>query len=76
MQGRTWPEINNEVFADREKPPDERYIRTIVGRYKPVIMQKWREDLYRHWLAGSEARAKSNIQKNEGKGKSRTANSG
>ena len=55
MQGRTWAEINNEVFADRAEPPDERYIRTIVDRYKPLVMQKWREDLRRRWLARSEA---------------------
>ena len=76
MQGRTWAEINNEVFADRAEPPDERHIRTIVDRYKPLVMQKWREDLRRRWLAGSEAREKRSIQKNERKGKSRTANSG
>lgn len=76
MQGRTWPEINNEVFADRAEPPDERYIRTIVDRYKPQVMQKWREDLRRRWLAGSEAREKRSIQKNERKGKSRTPYSG
>ena len=69
MQGRTWAEINNEVFADRAEPPDERYIRTIVDRYKPLVMQKWREELRRRWLAGSEAREKRSIQKNERKGK-------
>ena len=51
MQGRTWAEINAEAFADRAEPPDERYIRTIVNRYKPLVMQKWREDLRRRWLA-------------------------
>jgi hypothetical protein len=76
MQGKTWAEINYEVYADRTEPPDERHIRTIVDRYKPLVMQKWREDLRRRWLAGSEARAKRSIQKNERKGKSRTANSG
>ena len=76
MHGRTWSEINNELFADRAEPPDERHIRTIVGRYKPVVMQKWREDLLRRWLAGSTARLKRSIQKNQGKGKSRTANYG
>ena len=76
MQGRTWEDINNEVFADRAEPPDERHIRTIVDRYKPLVMQKWREDLRRRWFAGSEAREKRGIQKNERKGKSRTANSG
>ena len=76
LQGKTWAEINNEVFADRAKPPDERHIRTIVDRYKPLVMQKWREDLHRQWLAGSEARLKESIQQNERKGKSRTPNSG
>ena len=76
MQGRTWSEINNEIFADRAQSPDERHIRTIVDRYKPVVMQKWREDLRGRWLAGSEARDKRSIQKNKVKGKSRTANSG
>ena len=42
MQGKTWAEINNEVFADRAEPPDERYIRTIVNRYKSVVMQSAR----------------------------------
>jgi hypothetical protein len=76
MQGRTGVEINNQVFADRAEPPDERHIRTIVNRYKPLVMQKWREDLRRRWLAGSEVREKRSIQKNQAKGKSRTANSG
>jgi hypothetical protein len=75
MQGKTWAEINNEVFADRAEPPDERHIRTLVDRYKPLVMQKWRKDLRRRWLAGSEAREKNCIQKNEKKGKSRTPNS-
>jgi hypothetical protein len=75
MQGMTWTEINNEVFADRPEPPDERHIRTIVARYEPLVMEKWREDYRRQWLAGSEAREKASIQKNERKGKSRTANS-
>jgi hypothetical protein len=69
LQGKTWEEINNEVFADRAEPPDERHIRTIVDRYKPLVMQKWRKDLRRRWLAGAEARAKRSIQKNERKGK-------
>ena len=76
LQGKTGAEINNEVFAKRAEPPDERHIRTIVDRYKPLVIQKWREDLRRRWLAGSEAREKRSIQKNERKGKSRTANSG
>ena len=76
LQGKTWAEINNEVFADRAEPPDERHVRTIVDRYKPLVMQKWREDLRRRWLAGTEAREKRSIQKNERKGKSRTVNSG
>jgi hypothetical protein len=75
LQGKTWPEINNEVFADRPDPPDERYIRTLVDRYMPQIMQKWREELRARWLAGSEAREKESIQNNEKKGKTRTANS-
>jgi len=76
MKGRTWAEINNEAFADRAEPPDERLIRTIVDRYEPVVMQKWREHFRRRWLADSEARKKRGIQKNERKGKSRTPNSG
>ena len=75
LQGKTWVEINNEVFAERAEPPDERHIRTIVTRYEPLIMQKWREELRQRWLAGSEAREKRQIQKNGRKGKSRTANS-
>ena len=70
MQGKTWIELNNEIFADRAEPPDERYLRTLVARYEPLIMQKWREDHRRRWLAGSEAREKRSIQKNERKGKS------
>ena len=76
MRGRTWLEINNEIFADRAEPPDERHIRTLVARYEPLIMEKWRENLRRRWLAGSDARKKRSIAKNERKGKSRTANSG
>jgi len=75
MQGKTWTEINNDIFEDREQPPDERYIRTLVARYKPLIMREWRENFRRRWLAGSEARKKSSIQKNERKGKGRTHNS-
>jgi len=76
MQGKTWAEINSKVFEDRAEPPDERYIRSIVARYQLPVMKKWRENLRQRWLAGSEARGKRSIQKNERKGKSRTANSG
>ena len=53
MQGKTWAEINSKFFADRAEPPDERYIRTVVGRYKPIIMKKWSEELRRRWFARS-----------------------
>ena len=76
MQGKTWAEINSKVFEDRAEPPDERYIRSIVARYQLPVMKKWRETLRQRWLAGSEARGKRSIQKNERKGTSRTANSG
>ena len=69
LQGKTWVEINNEIFADKAEPPDERFIRTIVTRYQPVIMQKWREDLRQRWLECSEARGKEIIERNKRKGK-------
>ena len=76
MLGKSWTEVNEEVFADRAEPPDERYIRTIVARYKPLIMEKWRRELQQRWLARSEQRRQESILKNAQKGKSRTANSG
>jgi hypothetical protein len=76
MQGKTWAEINTEAFADRAEPPDERHIRTLVDRYRPLIMEKWSEDCRRRWDEGSEARLKRIIEKNKRKGKSRTPNSG
>jgi len=76
MQGKTWGEVNEEAFADRVKPPDERYIRTLVARYKPLIMEKWRRELHQQWLARSEERQQESILKNAQKGRSRTANSG
>jgi hypothetical protein len=69
LQGKTWPEINAEAFADRAEPPDERYIRTIVNRYKPLVMQKWRKDIRRRWLAQSEERKQRAILKNSRRGK-------
>jgi hypothetical protein len=75
MQGKTWAEINNEIFADRAEPPDERHIRKIVARYKLVVMKKWRGELHQRWLARSEERKKESILKNAQKGKSRTSNS-
>lgn len=75
MQGKTWSEVNTEIFADRAEPPDERYLRTLVARYQPVIMQKWREQLRQRWVAGSEARKNQQIQKNRRKGRTWTANS-
>jgi hypothetical protein len=73
MQGKIWAEINKEVFADRAEPPDERYIRTVVDRYKPLIMEKWRRELHRRWLARSDERKQEAILKNSKKG--RTPNS-
>ena len=69
LQGKTWAEINAEAFADRAEPPDERYIRTIVNRYKPLVMQKWREEFRRRWLAQSEERKQRAILKNSRRGK-------
>ena len=69
LQGKTWAEINAEAFADRAEPPDERYIRTIVNRYKPLVMQKWRKDIRRRWLAQSEERKQRAILKNSRRGK-------
>jgi hypothetical protein len=69
MQGKTWAEINNEAFADRAEPPDERYIRTLVARYKPLILKKWCEELHRRWLAKSEERKQRAILKNSRRGK-------
>jgi len=76
MQGKLWAEINEEVYADRPEPPDERYIRTLIGRYKPLIMEKWRREINQRWLARSEERRQESFLKNAQKGKSRTANSG
>jgi hypothetical protein len=69
LQGKTWAEINAEAFADRAEPPDERHIRTIVNRYKPLVMQKWRKDIRRRWLAQSEERKQRAILKNSRRGK-------
>jgi hypothetical protein len=69
LQGKTWAEINNEAFADRAEPPDERYIRTLVARYKQLIIKKWCEDLHRRWLARSEERKQRAILKNSRRGK-------
>jgi hypothetical protein len=69
MQGKTWAEINNEIFADKAEPPDERYIRTLVARYKPLILKKWCEELHRRWLAKSEERKQRAILKNSRRGK-------
>jgi hypothetical protein len=68
MQGKTWDEINKRLFV-RANPPDERYIRTIVDRYQAVVMEKWRGELRRRWIAGSEKREKESFLKNADKGK-------
>ena len=55
MQGKTWAEINNEVFAEEQIRRTNGISERIVDRYKPLVMQKWREDLRRRWRAQSEA---------------------
>jgi hypothetical protein len=66
MQGKTWAEVNNAIFAGRENPPDERYIRRIVAQYKPLVMRRW---LYRRWRAQSKERKQRAILKNSRRGK-------
>jgi hypothetical protein len=66
MQGKTWYEINTVLFADKAEPPDERYIRRVVARYKPLVMRRW---LHQRWRARSEERMQRTIQRNQRKGK-------
>jgi hypothetical protein len=66
MQGKTWAEVNNAIFAEEENPPDERYVRTLVAQYKPLIMVK---QLHRRWLSRSEERKQRAILKNSRRGK-------
>jgi hypothetical protein len=66
MQGKTWAEVNNAVFADRAEPPDERHIRRLITRYELLLMRRW---LRRRWRAGSEERKQRAILKNSKRGK-------
>ena len=66
MQGKTWDEVNKAVFAGSLDPPDERYIRTLVTRYKPLLL---RRRFYQRWLEQSEERKQRAILKNSRKGK-------
>ena len=66
MQGKTWAEVNNAIFAEEESPPDERYVRTLVAQYKPLVMVK---QLHRRWLSRSEERKQRAILKNSRRGK-------
>ncbi|WP_439374785.1 hypothetical protein [Bradyrhizobium sp. DASA03120] len=66
MQRETWVEINNAVFADRAEPPDERHVRRLVTRHKPLLI---RRSLRRRWLARSEERKQTAILRNSRKGK-------
>ena len=69
--GKTWPEVNSEIYANSAEPPDERHIRKIIDRYMPIVMQKWRRDLRKLWLEGAERRKKESIERNKRKGKGR-----
>ena len=40
MQGKTWAEVNNAIFAEEENPPDERRIRRLVTQYEPLRHEK------------------------------------
>jgi hypothetical protein len=66
MQGKTWAKINAEIFADRSNPPDERYIRTLVTQYRPLVIVK---QLRRRWLSQAEERKQRAILKNSKKGR-------
>ena len=73
MQGKTWAEVNNAIFAGKEEnPPDERHIRRLVTQYKPLLMSRW---LRRGWRARSEERKQRAILKNSRRGKA-DSNSG
>ncbi len=66
MQGKTWAEVNNAIFAEEENPPDERRIRRLVTQYEPLLMRRW---LCRGWRAQSEERKQRAILKNSRRGK-------
>jgi hypothetical protein len=66
VQGKTWAQINGEIFSDRPDPPDERYIRTLIDQYKPQVMVR---QLHRRWLSRSEERKQRSFLKNSRRGK-------
>ena len=72
MQGKTWAEVNNAIFAEEENPPDERRIRRLVTQYEPLLMRRW---LCRGWRAQSEERKQRAILKNSRRGKAGNFNS-
>ena len=66
LHGDTWTEINDELFADRKKPPDERYIRRLVTRYRVPVLASLLHD---RWVSQSEERKQRQFLKNSRKGK-------
>ena len=72
MQGKTWAEINNEIFAEEQIRRTSGISERLVTQYKPLRHEKWREDLCRGWLARSEERKQRAILKNSRRRKSRT----
>jgi hypothetical protein len=66
MQGKTWAEINLMIFGQKSEPPDERYIRTLVDRYKPLVLARL---LNRRWVSWSEERKQRAFLKNSRRGK-------
>ena len=66
MQGKKWADINLTIFGHKSEPPDERYIRTLVERLKPLVLARL---LHRRWVSRSEERQQRAFLKNSRRGK-------